>query len=392
MPDMPDRQFQPSTTMRGLARHPAIRLYLLPTGLLQGNNAAEALAAGQALPFLGRPTTAFSSVEVTLRAEGKRASQWLPVAALPAWSRSLDERLVTALEQTLTRLTSPRQAFAGLSLDRPRLMGVVNVTPDSFSDGGCFHAPEAAIAQGLALLEAGAEILDIGGESTRPGAAPVPEEEECARVVPVIQALAARGALISIDTRKASVMRSALAAGARIVNDVTALEGDGESEAVVRETQTPVVLMHMQGEPQTMQAAPSYDHVLLDLYDYFDRRLEALLQPGAAGGSLSSHAITLDPGIGFGKTLAHNLDLMARLSLFHGLGCPLLLGVSRKSFIARVVADSPDAAPPPEQRLPGSLAAALAGVNQGAHILRVHDVAETAQALAIRQAIAGVAG
>ena len=269
--------------------------------------------------------------------------------------------------------------FAGLALDRPRLMGVVNVTPDSFSDGGHFLDPEVAVRHGLALMEDGADILDVGGESTRPGAAPVSLDDEIARVVPVIAGLAEAGALVSIDTRHAEVMRRAIAAGARIVNDITALTHDPESAGVCAEAGVDIVLMHMQGEPQTMQQNPSYDDVVGDIFMYLETRL---LELGDAG--IMPDRIAIDPGIGFGKTLDHNLDLLAGIDAFHALGVPLLLGVSRKSFISRIDRDAE-----PKARVAGSIAAAIAGWDRGVQIFRVHDVAETRQALAVWQAIEG---
>jgi dihydropteroate synthase len=270
-------------------------------------------------------------------------------------------------------LCAPRAAVAGLALDRPLLMGVVNVTPDSFSDGGRYLGAEAAIAHALQLEAEGADILDIGGESTRPGSDPVDIEEECRRVLPVIAALARRSrARISIDTRKAEVMRRAALEGAHIVNDVSALRHDPAAMEVAAGLGLPVVLMHAQGEPKTMQAAPRYDDVVLDVYDALEARIAACELAGIARSRL-----IVDPGIGFGKNLAHNLALLASLSIFHGLGCAVLLGASRKSFIGHLTGAAAD------DRLPGSLAAALLGAAQGVQILRVHDVAATRQALAV---------
>ena len=271
----------------------------------------------------------------------------------------------------------PPRRFAGLSLDRPLLMGIVNVTPDSFSDGGRYADHAAAIAHGRALAGQGAAIIDVGGESTRPGSEPVSIEEESARVVPVIRALAADGLTVSVDTRKAAVMRAALEAGARIINDVTALTHDAEALAVAAASQAAIVLMHMRGEPATMQASPHYDHVLLDIYDWLEERLKACRAAGIA-----PERLCVDPGIGFGKTVAHNCEIIANLDLYHGLEVPILLGVSRKSFIA-ALSHGED----PDRRLPGSLAAALTGLARGAQILRVHDIAETAQAVAVWRAI-----
>ncbi len=257
-------------------------------------------------------------------------------------------------------------------------MGIINVTPDSFSDGGDRFDAARAIADGLALREAGAAILDVGGESsTRPGAAPVPVEEEVRRVVPVVAGLAKAGALVSIDTRRAVVMAAALDAGAQIINDVTALSGDSKSLSLAAGCQASVVLMHMQGEPQTMQRDPHYNDAPLDVYDYLAARVADC---EAAG--IPRARIAVDPGIGFGKSVAHNLRILDQLAVFHGLGCAVVLGVSRKNFIGRLTGVE-DA----KARLPGSLAGALAGVARGVQILRVHDVVETRQALAIWAAL-----
>lgn len=272
-----------------------------------------------------------------------------------------------------------RGRFAGLALDRPLVMGVVNVTPDSFSDGGDFADPQVAIDHGLRLQREGADIVDIGGESTRPGAAPLDPAEEIRRVVPVVAALARAGAVVSIDTRHAGVMRAALAAGATIVNDITALTDDG-AIASVREAGAAAVLMHMQGEPGTMQQQPCYDDVVAEVAAYLAARVEACV-----AGGIARERIAIDPGIGFGKTVDHNLALLAATDRFAATGQPVLIGVSRKSFIARLSAGEP-----PKDRLPGSLAAALFAVARGAAILRVHDVAATRQALAVWRAIADI--
>ncbi len=256
-------------------------------------------------------------------------------------------------------------------------MGIINVTPDSFSDGGETLDTAAAVERGLAFAREGADIIDVGGESTRPGAIPVPVAEEMRRVVPVIEALAASGLLVSIDTRHADVITAAINAGARIVNDVTALQGDERSLSCVAASGACVVLMHMQGEPRTMQEDPRYGDVVAEVGDFLARRVAAC---EAAG--IERQRIAIDPGIGFGKTLAHNLALLRHLDHFRRLGCALLIGASRKSFIARLSRNEP-----PPQRLGGSIAAALAAVAGGAHILRVHDVAATAQALKVWRAI-----
>jgi dihydropteroate synthase len=259
-----------------------------------------------------------------------------------------------------------------------KLMGVVNVTPDSFSDGGLYLDPEAAVAHGRELAEAGAEILDVGGESTRPGAEEVPEGEELRRVEPVVAGLAGGGAEISVDTSKAAVAAAALDAGATIVNDVTALRGDPEMAALCADREATVVLMHMAGSPRTMQRDPHYDDVVAEVASFLAERMEAALAAGIA-----EERIWLDPGIGFGKTAAHNLELLRRFGELRRLGRPLVVGTSRKSFIGRV--DGSDAG----ERLGGTIASSVLAAAEGAEILRVHDVAEVGQAMAVAGAILG---
>ena len=287
------------------------------------------------------------------------------------------------MEPATNRAVDHPREFAGLSLDQPRIMGIVNVTPDSFSDGGEAFRIEDAVARGLAMRSAGADILDIGGESTRPGADPVSADEEISRVTPVIEILAKEGALISIDSRRAVVMEAALEAGAAIINDVTALTDDPRSMDVVAENHVPVVLMHMQGEPRTMQANPTYDDATVDICAYLADRIEACAVAG-----IDRADIAVDPGIGFGKNLDHNLDILSRMDAFHELGCPVVLGVSRKSFIGRL-SGADEARGDPQARVPGSLAAALAARSRGVQIFRVHDVAETRQAFDVWEAVQG---
>lgn len=264
--------------------------------------------------------------------------------------------------------------------DGPILMGIVNVTPDSFSDGGQFLSPDKAIAHGRKLVEEGAHILDIGGESTRPGAAPVSLEEEIGRVLPVIKGLRDCGAMLSIDTRHAAVMDAALNAGAGMVNDVSALTHDPESLHVVAKAGCYVCLMHMKGDPKTMQDAPRYEDVFAEVYVYLENRIAACRANG-----IEMDRIIADPGIGFGKNLEHNLILLNRLADFESLGVPVMLAASRKRFI-----DAVSGGAAPDQRLGGSLAAAIAGYQRGARVFRVHDVAETAQALAVTSAISRI--
>jgi dihydropteroate synthase len=259
-----------------------------------------------------------------------------------------------------------------------KIMGVVNVTPDSFSDGGFYLDPDQAIAHGHQLVAAGAEILDVGGESTRPGAEPVVEEEELRRVVPVIRGLSGSQCRVSVDTSKARVAEAALDAGAEIVNDVTALRGDPEMASLCAERGATVVLMHMLGEPRTMQQDPRYNDVVTEVKAFLATRLEAAVAAG-----IDEERVWLDPGIGFGKTGAHNMELLRRLGELRELGRPLVVGTSRKSFIGRVDGS------PADQRLGGTIASSVLAAAEGADVLRVHDVAEVRQALTVAAAILG---
>lgn len=315
-----------------------------------------------ALPLGGSAHVWWNEADMTLRGEFVQ--------------RFLADELVDADRK---RICAPRPILPGLPCDRPLVMGIVNITPDSFSDGGVAFAPEAALSRATALVAAGADILDIGGESTRPGAEDVPVAEEIARTAPVIAAIRAAGLAtpISIDTRKARVAEAALAAGADMVNDVSALAHDADMAALVAKAGVPVCLMHAQGPPQTMQLDPRYDDVLLDVFDFLAARMDFALAQGIA----AEHLI-VDPGIGFGKTLRHNLTLLQGLSLYHTLGASILLGASRKKFIGTLSAVETAAA-----RMPGSVAVALHAAGQGAQIIRVHDVSETVQALALWRAL-----
>jgi len=265
-----------------------------------------------------------------------------------------------------------------LALDRPRVVGILNVTPDSFSDGGAYADTDAAVAHGLAMAEQGADMLDVGGESTRPGAAEVPVEEELRRVIPVIGQLAARSSLpIAVDTSKPEVMRAAVAAGAGMINDVYALRREGAVDAAA-ELRVPVCLMHMQGEPRSMQDDPHYDDVVGEVHRFLTDRLFACELAG-----IDKRRVLVDPGFGFGKTLEHNLALLRALERFAELGAGVYVGLSRKSMIGTLTG-RPAGAP----RAAGSAAAALVAVQRGARMVRVHDVAATVDALAVWRAIA----
>lgn len=362
-------------SLQGLSS--SARLYLEPLSITGGDDARRALDGGWGLPVAGGPL-AFT----TCRFYGREPEAGAPTHATAPFSvADLKSWLDTGpsygsqAQAVLERLTAARADLCGRSMDRPRIMGIVNVTPDSFYDGGHHDSAERAIEHGRSLAGQGADFLDIGGESTRPGARPIGIDEELARVRPVIAALTEYTDCppISIDSRNAPVMAAAIKAGAAIVNDVSALQHDPHALSVAARHDVPVILMHSRGDPGTMQDDPRYDDVLLDVYDALAERVDA-----CAAAGIPRDRLVADPGIGFGKTVAHNLRLMRHLGLFHGLGCPILLGMSRKSTIGRLAGGAPA-----DDRLPGSLAAALWGAARGAQILRVHDVAETAQALAV---------
>lgn len=274
-------------------------------------------------------------------------------------------------------MTAP-PPFAGVSLDRPRVMGIVNVTPDSFSDGGDHFDRDTAIASGHRMAAGGADFLDIGGESTRPGARPIGIDEELRRVIPVIEALRGVGKVISIDTRHPDVMRAAARAGATVINDVTALSHHPDSIATAADLGLPVILMHMlTGDPRTMQDDPHYDDAPAEICAYLKDRAAACEASGIARAD-----IAIDPGIGFGKTVTHNLQILNRIDLLAATGLAVLIGVSRKGFIGKLSGESE-----PRKRVPGSVAAGLAALSRGAHILRVHDVEETVQAITLWQSV-----
>ncbi|MCB1436831.1 MAG: dihydropteroate synthase [Rhodobiaceae bacterium] len=348
-------------------------LYLHPVGLVAGAAAIELKALGAALALAGGPL-AFTGAFVIEGRPGKARSRFVTASAL-AGIRDGD---VAAL---VARVRAPRAPFAGIDMGAARLMGIVNLTPDSFSDGGRLADAAAGEAHGRALAAAGAEILDLGGESTRPGSEEVPLEEERARVMPVLTRLAGCGAVLSVDTRKAALMGEAAAAGAAIINDVSALTHEAPSAATVAAGGASVILMHMRGDPKTMQEAPAYLDVMLEVYDELADRLGAARAAGIGVGKLA-----VDPGIGFAKSFEHNLDVMRRLAMLHGLGVPLVVGASRKGFVGHFTGEREAA-----RRVPGSVAMALAAAAQGAQILRVHDVAETSAALSAWQHATGIA-
>jgi dihydropteroate synthase len=313
----------------------------------------------------------FAAVELLKVDDDRRvATELVPV-------EGIEDRFDTDMAAQWFALTAPRaQLHLGertIRLDQPQVMGILNVTPDSFSDGGQFADAAAAAEAGADMAGQGAAMIDVGGESTRPGAKAVWEGDEIERIVPVIRQLARGGAAVSVDTRKADVMTAAIEAGARMINDVSALTYDGRSAGVIAASDVPVVLMHHQGAPETMQEDPRYDDVLVEVYCWLEERIAA-----ATGAGIARERILIDPGFGFGKNVAHNLELINGLALFHSLGQPLVIGASRKRTIGALSGEAPA-----DRRLGGSIAFALKAVEQGAQVVRVHDVFETVQALRI---------
>ncbi|HYG90645.1 MAG TPA: dihydropteroate synthase [Azospirillum sp.] len=342
------------------------RIYVRPLGLT---------SPGHALPG-ARPLAggwlSFDRCEVIVRRGAVLERKLVALGDPTSWP---DE-----LPASLHRLSAPRPAFAGIPLDRPRIMGVLNVTPDSFSDGGLHLDAEKAVEHGLAMVAAGADIVDVGAESTRPGALPVPPDEQIRRAIPVVTRLTQRGVVVSMDTRSAAVMRAALDAGAAIINDVSALTHDPESLGVAAAADAGVILMHMRGVPETMNLAPAYSDPALDVFDELEQRVQACEAAGIPRGR-----ILVDPGIGFAKTMPHGAAITRALSLFHAMGCGVLVGFSRKGLVERW-ADAIE----PQARLPGSLAAALVAFSQGVQVVRAHDVAATAQARDVWEALAPI--
>ena len=313
----------------------------------------------------------FAAAEL-IRVEGKNriSTELVPVEGIEG---RFDDYMGEQWE-ALTSVRLPLQLGERvIRLDQPQVMGIINATPDSFSDGGQFADAAAAAEAGANMAAQGAAIIDVGGESTRPGARSIWEGDEIERILPVINQLVAGGAAVSVDTRKADVMTSAVAAGARMINDVSALTYDQRSGETAATAKVPVVLMHHQGAPEVMQDDPRYEDVLVEVYLWLEDRIAAAVEAGIA-----REDILIDPGFGFGKNVAHNLELMNGLALFHSLGCPIVLGASRKRTIGALSNETPA-----DQRLAGSIAFALKAVEQGAQILRVHDVPETLQALRI---------
>ena len=341
------------------------RTWLLPVGISawhQGNEGQSRLAGG---PY------GFSHVDILNRIDGQIFSTRLSISEAEEAAVKAGQASERLFRLTMHRLTRPRKPYAGLDMSQYHIMGIINTTPDSFSDGGDHFEASSALASAQAMAEAGAVILDIGGESTRPGAEPVGYDEECRRILPVIETLSQAGHCVSADTRHSDVMEKALDHGAMIINDVGGLRSEGAVDLIAAK-QAPAMIMHMQGEPGTMQNDPHYLDAPTEIFDWLENRINDAVE----AGSQRSH-LAIDPGFGFGKTPRHNMQIMQNIALFHGLGVPIVLGVSRKSTIAHY--SNGEAA---KDRVAGSVALAAMARSKGVQIFRVHDVAQTAQALA----------
>lgn len=355
------------------------KLYIRPIALADSpqSEAGEAVRLGGAMAWASR----FALIvrehgRIVSRERVSCAGMAKAIAALPPGLVAEAESQWTNLRKTHAplRLDLKGGGSRTIRFDQPHVMGILNVTPDSFSDGGQFNQSlEAAVGHASAMLEAGAAIIDLGGESTRPGAAAVWEGDELKRVIPVVERLAAMGAAISLDTRQPAVMEAGLAAGAHLLNDVSALRYDPRSLELAAVSGAPVVLMHAPGKGDDLHADADYGDVVLDVFDWLRERRDAAIAAG-----IVSHNLILDPGIGFGKSVAENLALMNALPLFHALGCPLLVGASRKRMIGALAGEAGV-----DQRLGGSIALALKAFEAGVHIVRVHDVRETVQAMRV---------
>jgi len=344
-------------------------IYIRPTNIVFGQKANYFIQAGTAKSLCGLEDVGFLSVEILNRQTDGNTVEEYSVLEL----EGLDFR--NEIESDLNKITSKRNNIYNLNFKNPILMGVLNVTPDSFSDGGKYNTTFRALDHVKSMIDFGAHIIDVGGESTRPGAKSVSEQDEITRVSETIQLIKKKypNQLISLDTRKSKVMQHGLSIGVDMLNDVSALDFDPQSYQVVKDSGKPIILNHSQGIPEDMQNNPTYENVLLDIFDYFENKIKFLKDNG-----IKDEQIIIDPGIGFGKTLEHNLEIISKISLFHSLGYPIMVGPSRKSFIGKIMGEKDN-----PQRLGGTIASVLYSYLQGIQLFRVHDIQETSEALKV---------
>jgi dihydropteroate synthase len=344
-------------------------IYIRPTNIVFGQKANYFVQAGTAKSLCGLEDVGFLSVEILKRKSDGNTVEEYSVLELERLDFN-DE-----IQSDLNKITSKRNNIFNLNFKNPILMGVLNVTPDSFSDGGKYNTTFRALDHVKNMIDFGAHIIDVGGESTRPGAKSVSDQDEILRVSETIQSIKKKypNQLISLDTRKSKVMQHGISIGVDMLNDVSALDFDQLSYQVVKDSGKPIILNHSQGIPENMQNNPTYDNVLLDIFDYFENKIKFLKDNG-----IKDEQIIIDPGIGFGKTLEHNLEIISKISIFHSLGYPIMVGPSRKSFIGKIMAEKDN-----PQRLGGTIASVLYSYLQGIQLFRVHDIQETSEALKV---------
>ena len=344
-------------------------IYIRPTNIVFGQKANYFIQAGTAKSLCGLEDVGFLSVEILKRkSEGNTVEEYSVLEL-----ERLDFK--DEIQSDLNKITSKRNNIFNLNYKNPILMGVLNVTPDSFSDGGKYNTTFRALDHVKNMIDFGAHIIDVGGESTRPGAKSVSDQDEIVRVSETIQSIKKKfpNQLISLDTRKSKVMQHGISIGVDMLNDVSALDFDQLSYQVVKDSGKPIILNHSQGIPENMQNNPTYDNVLLDIFDYFENKIKFLKDNG-----IKDEQIIIDPGIGFGKTLEHNLEIISKISIFHSLGYPIMVGPSRKSFIGKIMGEKDN-----PQRLGGTIASVLYSYLQGIQLFRVHDIQETSEALKV---------
>jgi len=348
------------------------KYYTRPCNFYYGNYAKHLVKIKKALPLAGNNNISFDQLEIFERKKGKNTKSYLySINEI----KKLNREIKDIVKFDLKKITSKRKSIIKIKFDNPHIMGVLNITPDSFSDGGLFFDELKAYKQGELMINDGASIIDIGGESTRPGSKLVDEKKEWARIKNTIESLKKNfsNIILSLDTRKSYVMEKGIEAGINIINDVSGLNFDKKSFNLINSRNIPFILHHMQGTPDTMQNNPKYDDALLDIFDFFEEKIQFFLKK-----KYKKDFIIIDPGIGFGKNLEHNLRIMSKISTFHSLGCPILIGSSRKKFIEHIVTkfDTPD-------RTGGTLASVLYGLLQGVQLFRVHNVKEINQGILV---------
>jgi len=348
------------------------KYYTRPCNFYYGNYAKHLVKIKKALPLAGNNNISFDQLEIFERKKGKNTKSYLySINEI----KKLNKEIKDIVKIDLKKITSKRKSIIKIKFDNPHIMGVLNITPDSFSDGGLFFDELKAYKQGELMINDGASIIDIGGESTRPGSKLVDEKKEWARIKNTIESLKKNfsNIILSLDTRKSYVMEKGIEAGINIINDVSGLNFDKKSFNLINSRNIPFILHHMQGTPDTMQNNPKYDDALLDIFDFFEEKIQFFLKK-----KYKKDFIIIDPGIGFGKNLEHNLRIMSKISTFHSLGCPILIGSSRKKFIEHIVTkfDTPD-------RTGGTLASVLYGLLQGVQLFRVHNVKEINQGILV---------